>query len=160
MVLDLNILMYRNADEIEKHKRIKEDSDWKAVTVLKQLKDLSKSRDLMQQELIELWHVRDAAQDVAEIVEIPEGNEDEPFTLAGKLRKVPESFERYVSTTTQQYVGHVLGLMRSYGPRTPLDALGQCAKTDCTDDQFNQYLQETSAVADKIVETLNKSGSP
>ena len=48
MVLDLKILMYRNTDEIEKLKRIKEDSDWKAVTVLKQLKDLSKSRDLMQ----------------------------------------------------------------------------------------------------------------
>ena len=108
--------MYQNADEIEKLKRIKEDSDRKAVTVLNQLKDLSKYRDLMQQELIELWHVRDAAQDVAEIVEIPEGNEDEPFTLAGKLRKVPESFERYVSTTTRQYVGHVLGLVKSYLP--------------------------------------------
>ena len=136
MVLDLNILMYRNADEIEKHKRIKEDSDWKAVIVLKQLKDLSKSRDLMQQELIELWHVRDAAQDVAEIVELPEGNEDESLTLAGNLRKVPESFKRYVSTTTRQYVEHVLGLVKSYWPQTPLDALGKGAKADCTDEQF------------------------
>ena len=93
--------MYRNIDEIEKLKRIKEDSDRKAVTVLKQLKDLSKYRDLMQEELIELRHVRDAAQEVAEIVEILEGNEYEPLTLSGRLRKVPESFERYVSTTTQ-----------------------------------------------------------
>ena len=93
-------------------------------------------------------------------MEIPEGNGDKPLTLAGKLWKVPESFERYVSTTTRQYVGHVLGLVKSYWPRTPLDPLGQGAKADCTDDQFNQYLQETSAVADKIVETLNKSGSP
>ena len=58
---------------------------------------MSESRDLMQQELEEL---RDAAQDVAGLVEIPEGNEDEPLTLAGRLRKVPESFERYVPTTT------------------------------------------------------------
>ena len=111
----------------------------------------------MQQDVEELI---DAAQDVAGLVEIPEGDEDEPLTLAGRLRKVPESFERYVSTTTRQYVGYVLGLVRSYWPRTPLDALGQGAKADCTDDQFNQYLQETSVVADKIVETLNKSGSP
>ena len=114
----------------------------------------------MQQELVELRRVRDAAQDVAEIVEIPEGNEDEPFTLAGKLRKVPESFERYVSTTTRQYVGHVLGLVKSYWPQTPLDALGKGAKSDCTDEQFNQYLQETSVVADQIVETLNMPDSP
>ena len=93
--------MYRNANEIEKLKRVKEDSDREAVTVLKQLKDLSESRDLMQQELVELRHVRDAAQDVAEIVELPEGNEDESLTLAGNLRKVPESFKRYVSTTTR-----------------------------------------------------------
>jgi len=152
--------MYRNADEIEKLKKIKEDSDREAVTGLKQLKDLSESRDLMQQELVELRDVRDAAQDVVGLVETLEETEYEMLTLAGRLRMVPESFERYVSTTTRQYVGHVLEFVKSYWPRTPLDPLGQGAKADCTDDQFNQYLQETSAIADKIVETLNKSGSP
>jgi len=152
--------MYRNADEIEKLKKIKEDSDQEAMTALKQLKDLSESRDLMQQELVKLRDVRDATQDVAGLVEIPEGTEDEPLTLAGRLRMVPESFERYVSTTTRQYVGHLLGLVKSYWPCTPLDALGEGAKADCTDDQFGQYLRETSPIADKIVETLNKSGSP
>jgi hypothetical protein len=93
--------MYRNADEIEKLKKIKEDSDREAVTALKQLKDLSESWDLMQQELVELRDVKDAAQVVVGLVEIPEGNEDEPLTLAGRLHKVPESFERYVSTTTR-----------------------------------------------------------
>ena len=113
--------MYRNADEIEKLKRIKADSDQEMSTMLQQLKTLSESRDLMQQELEEL---KDSTQDVAGLVEIPEGNEDEPLTLAGKLRKVPESFERFVSATTRQYVGHVLGLVKSYWPRTPLDPLG------------------------------------
>ena len=114
----------------------------------------------MQRELEELRDLKDAAQAVADIVEIPEGNEDEPVTLAERLRKVPESFERYVSTTTRQYVGHVLGLVKSYWPHTSLDPLGEGAKADCSDDQFGQYLRETSSVADKIVETLNKSGSP
>ena len=130
------------------------------MIVLQQLKDLSESRDSMQQELVELRQVRDAAHEVAEIVEIPEGNEDKPLTLVGRLRKLPESFERYVSTTTRQYVGYVLGLVKSYWPRTPLDPLGQGAKANCPDDQFDQYLRETSTVTDKIVETLNKSGSP
>ena len=84
----------------------------------------------MQQELEELRDLKDVAQTVANIVEIPEGNEDEPLTLAGRLRKVPESFERYVSKTTRQYVGHVLGLVKSYWPCTPLDPLGEGAKTD------------------------------
>ena len=135
--MDLKILMYQNVDEIEKLKKIKADSDQEMATVLKQLKDLSESRDLMQQELEELRDVKDAAQDVAGLMEIPEGNEDEPLTLAGRIHKVPESFERYVFTTTRQYVGHVLGLVKSYWPCTPLDLLGQGAKADCTDDQCN-----------------------
>ena len=47
--------------------------------------------------------------------------------------------------------------MKSYWPRTPLDLLGEGAKADRTDDRFGQNLRETSSVADKIVETLNKS---
>ena len=144
MVLDLKILMYRNADEIEKLKRNKEDSDREAVIAMTQLKDLSESRDSMQQELVELRQVRDAAQEIAETMEIPKGNGDEPLMLAGKLRKVPECFERYVSNPTRQYVGHVLGLVKSYWPSTRLDALGKGAKADCTEEQFIQYLEETS----------------
>ena len=112
--MDLKILMYRNADDIEKLKKIKADSDQEMAIALQQLKDLSKSWDLMQRELEELRELKDAAQAVANIVELPEGNEDESLTLVERLRKVPECFERYVSTTTRQYVGHVLGLVKSY----------------------------------------------
>ena len=126
--------MYRNADEIEKLKKIKEDSDREAATVLQQLMNLSESRDSMQRELVELREVREAAQEIAEVMDIPEGNEDKPLSLAGKLHKVPEAFESYVSATTRQYVGHVLGLVKSYWPTTRLDVLGKGAKADCTDE--------------------------
>ena len=88
----------------------------------------------MQQELVELREVRDAAQEIAEVMEIPEGNEGKPLLLAGKLCKVSEAFERYVSTSTRQSVGHVLGLVKSYWPTTHLDALGKGARSDCTND--------------------------
>ena len=137
MVLDLKILMYRNADEIKKLKKIKADSDQEMVGAMKQLKELSESRDSMQQELVVLREVRDAAHEIAEVMEIPEGNENKLLSLAGKFRKVPEAFERFVSTTTHQYVGHVLGLVKSYWPTTRLDALRKGAKADCTEEQFN-----------------------
>jgi len=160
LVLDLKILMYRNTDEIEKLKKIKEDSDREAASMLQQLKTLSESRDSMQRELMELREVRDAALEVAEAMDIPVRDGDEPLTLVGRLRKVPGAFERFVSTITRQYVGHVLGLMKSYWPTTRLDALGQGAKADCTDDQFRQYLAKTSVVADQIVEALSRAESP
>ena len=115
--------MYWNTDEIEKLKRIKEDSDREAVTATMQLKDLSESQDSMQQELVELRQVRDAAQEIAEVMDIQEGDEDEPLTLAGNLRKIPESFERCspqppVSTWDMysgwwNFTGHQLHLMHS-----------------------------------------------
>ena len=111
----------------------------------------------MQQELEELRELKVASQAMADIVEIPEGNENEPLTLAGRLRKVPECFQQYVSTTTRQYVRHVLGLVKSYWPHTPLDQLGEGAKADCSDDQFDQHLEEASTVADRIVDSLSKS---
>ena len=108
LVLDLKILMYRNADEIEKLKKIKEDSDREAATVLQQLKTLSESRDSMQRELVELKEVRDAALEVTEAMDIPQKDRDEPLTLVVRLRRLPGVFERFVSHITRQYVGHAV----------------------------------------------------
>ena len=97
---------------------------------------------------------------MTEALEIPQKDGDEPLTLAGRLRRVPGAFERFVSHITRQYVGHVLGLVKSYWPTTHLDALGQGAKADCTEDQFRQHLAGTSREADQIVESLSKAESP
>ena len=105
--------MYRNADEIEKLKKIKEDSDRETASMLQQLKTLSESQDSMQRELVELKEVRDAALEVAEAMDIPVRDGDEPLMLAGRLRRVPGAFERFVSHIIRQYVGHVLGLVKS-----------------------------------------------
>ena len=102
--------------------------------MLQQLKTLSESRDSMQCELVDLKEFRDAALEVAEAMDIPVRDGDEPLTLAGRLHKVPGAFERFVSTITRQYVGHVLGLLKSYWPTTRLDTLGQGAKASCSDD--------------------------
>ena len=50
-----------------------------------------------------------------------------------------------------------LGLVKSYWPRMPLDPLGEGAKADCSNDQFDQYLEETSTIVDRVVDSLNKS---
>ena len=105
----------------------------------------------MHRELVEPKEVKDASLEIAEAMDILVRDGDEPLTLAGRLRKVPGPFERFVSTITRQYVGHVLGLVKSYWPTTHLDALGQGANADCTEDKFHQYLAETSRVADQIV---------
>ena len=109
---------------------------------------------------MELREVRDAALEVTEAMDIPQEDGDESLTLARRLRRVLGAFERFVSDITRQYVGHVLGLVKSYWPTTRLDALGQGAKVDCMEDQFREYLVATSGVADQIVEALSRAESP
>jgi len=70
LVLDLKILIYRSADEIEKIKKIKADSNKVILEAMQKLKDLSEFRDLVQQELEEL---KVDAQAVADIMEIRRG---------------------------------------------------------------------------------------
>ena len=93
----------------------------------------------MHRELVGLREVRDAALEVAEAMNILEKDGDEPLTLAGRLCRVPGAFKRFVSSITRQYVGHVLGLVKSYWPTTHLDALGQGARADCSEDKFCEW---------------------
>ena len=81
--------MYQNADEIEKLKKIKEDSDREAASTLQQLKTLSESRDSMHRELVGLREVKDAALEVAEAMDIPERDGDELLSQSPRgLREV------------------------------------------------------------------------
>jgi hypothetical protein len=130
------------------------DSDKELHAALKQAKDLSESNTALKQEPDEL---KVAARAVVDIVEIPEDNADELFSLAGKLQKVTQCFLQYVSVTTRQYVSHVLGLVKSYWPQTPLDPLGEGARSDYSDDQFDQYLTEISPIAYRIVDSLSSA---
>ena len=94
---------------------------------------------------------------MVDVVEIPEDNAEEPLSLAGKLQKVPQCFLQYVSVATRQYVSHVLRLVKSYWPQIPLDQLAEGARSDCRDDQFEQYLTEISPIADMIVDGLSRA---
>ena len=118
------------------------------------MKNLSDSNTALQQELEEL---KVTAQAVVDMVDIPEDNTEALLSLVEKLRKVPQCFLQYVSVTTRQYVSHVLGLVKSYWPQTPLDPLGEGVKSDCSEETFDQYLFEVSPIADRIVHSLSNA---
>ena len=114
------------------------------LEALQQLKNLSDSNTALQQELEEL---KVTAQAVVDMVDILEDNAEAPLSLVEKLRKVPQC----------QYVSHVLGLVKSYWPQTPLDRLGEGTKSDSSEEQFDQYLVEVSPIADRIVDSLSNA---
>ena len=89
LVLDLKILIYQSADEIEKIKKIKADSNKVILEAMQKLKDLSEFRDLVQQELEEL---KVAAQAVADIMEIRRGMQTSRSRWQGSYGKSSKAF--------------------------------------------------------------------
>jgi len=86
MVLDLKILMYHNADEIEKLQKIKADSDKEMLQMLQQVKSLSDSNTALQ---LELDKLKVAAQAVVDMVDIAENDVEAPLSLVENVRRVP-----------------------------------------------------------------------
>ena len=100
MVLDLKLLMYHHADEIEKLQKMKADYDVQLVEMLQQVKDLSESNTSLQHELDELKVATQAIVDM----DISEEDDEAPFFLVEQLQKVPQGIMKYLSKTTRQYV--------------------------------------------------------
>jgi len=67
MVLNLKLLLYRHADEIEKLWKIKADFDAQLLDMLQQVKGLSESNIALRQELDEL---KVAAKAVVDLVDV------------------------------------------------------------------------------------------
>ena len=67
MVLNLKLLLYRHADEIEKLWKIKADFDAQLLDMLQQVNGLSKSNIALRQELDEL---KVAAKAVVDLVDV------------------------------------------------------------------------------------------
>ena len=143
-MLDLKLLMYCRADEIEKLQKMKADFDTQLVDMLRQVKDLSESKISLQQKLDEL---KVTAQAVMDMVDLSEEEAEAPFTLVEQLRKVPQGIIKYHSETTRQYVS---GLVKSYWPYEILAPLGKGMNPDCDE------IREVKMVADRIVDSFEQ----
>ena len=118
--------------------------------MLQQIKDMSDSKILLQQELDE---PNVAAQAVVDMVENSEEDAGAPLSLLERLQRVPQGIMRYLSDTNRQYVSHVLGLVKAYWPQANLAPLGDGMSPDCDEDKFVEYLGEVKLVADRVVDT-------
>jgi hypothetical protein len=71
----------------------------------------------------ELEELRIAAQVVVDVVDPLEEGVDISKTLLEHLREAPQKIPWYISETTKTDVAHVLGLGKSYWPKSNLSPL-------------------------------------
>ena len=110
-------------------------------------------RDSQAKELADL---KIAAQAVVDMVDpVGDGAAGEK-SLMERLREAPQKISSYLSETSKQYMAHVLGLVKSYWPVANLAPLSDGLAVGCSDEQFDQYVEELKPVADRIVESLEQ----
>jgi hypothetical protein len=144
-------MLNHRADEVEKLRKVSADMEHQFVDCLQQINTLGEEKEQRQKELDDL---KTAAQELVEMVDPREdGAEDEP-PLLDRLRGAPQKILNFVTEAATTYVGHALGLIKSFWPKARLEVLAGGAAADCTDENFREYLLEVRPVAEKIVENM------
>jgi hypothetical protein len=85
--------------------------------------------------------------------------EDEP-PLLDRLCGAPQKILNFITEAATTYVGHALGLVKSFWPKARLEVLAGGIAADCTDENFHEYLLEVRPVAEKIVENMVQDKKP
>jgi hypothetical protein len=100
--------------------------------------------------------LRVAARQLVEVVDpLEDGAADGRFLLE-RLRGAPQKVLNFVNEASTTYVSHALGLAKLFWPKARLEVLAQGAATDCSKEQFSEYLLEARPVAKKIVESIEQ----
>jgi hypothetical protein len=72
---------------------------------------------------------------------------------AGALRNGLAYLSRYNSSWFC-HISHALSFVKSFWPEARLEAFTQGVAAECSEEQFNEYLQEAQPVAEQIVKSV------
>ena len=145
--------MYRHTHAVEKLTKIQADFDKQLLANMKQIKDLAADRDLMVKQVNDL---EAAAQAVVEMVE---ENGPGDRTLVECLCGAPQRISNFLSDTFRQYLGHALGLVKSFWPVGNLALIGDGMADGYSEEKFSKYVEEMKPVANKVIIAMEQPSS-
>jgi hypothetical protein len=143
-------MLYRRTDDVEKLQKVIADTEQQFIECLHQIKMLGEEKEQHQKELEDL---RVAAQKLVEVVDPQEGGAADGRSLLDQLHGAPQKVLSFIAKAPTTYVSHALGLVKSFWPKAQVEVLAQGVATDCSEEQFSEYLLEARPVAEKIVES-------
>jgi hypothetical protein len=144
-------LLYRRTDEVEKLQKVIGDTERQFVDCLQQIKTLGERDEQRRKELEDL---RGAAQELVDMVDPPEEGGAGPRPLLERLREAPRKLLKFLSEAPVACVSNALAYVKSFVPSAQLSIFAQGMAADCTDEQFEEYLQEAQPAAEQIVHNV------
>jgi hypothetical protein len=84
-------------------------------------------------------------------VDPAEEGEADKQPLLGRLRGASKRVIKFLTEAPVACVSHALAFVKSFWPEAPLGMFAQGVAGECTEEQFNKYIQEAQPVAEQIV---------
>jgi hypothetical protein len=151
LLTDMKNLLYRRTDDVERLQKLIGDTERQFVDCLQQIKALGEKDEQRQKELEDL---RGAARGLVDMVDPPEEGEASPQSLLERLREAPKKVLKFLTKAPVACVGNALAIVKSFLLDTRLEIFAQGMAADCTEDQFDRYLQEAQPVSEQIVQSV------
>jgi hypothetical protein len=144
-------MLYRRTDDVERLQKVIGDTERQFVDCLQQVKALGEKDEQQRKELEDL---RGAAQELVDMVDPPEEGDASPRPLLERLREAPKKMLKFLSEAPIACVSNALTYVKSFVPNAQLSIFAQGMVADCTDEWFEEYLQEAQPVAEQIVHNV------
>jgi hypothetical protein len=151
LLTDVKNLLYRRIDDVERLQKVIGDTEQQFVNCLQQIKALGEKDEQRQKELEDL---RGAARGLVDMVDPTEEGEASPRPLLERLREALKKMLKFLTKAPIACIGNAIAIVKSFLPDTRLEIFAQGMAADCTEDQFDRYLQEAQPVSEQIVQSV------
>jgi hypothetical protein len=139
------------AYECNKHMELRIASDRDLINYYKSLQKLNEDCEKLRAQIKEL---EEAALPIARLL-VPRPGGPKIVPLVDRLKEAPTWLATYVKHLVKSIPNQVLGFMKSYFPKAPVDVVAGGLATNCTDEQYAELLEQMAPIADKVTEKLN-----
>jgi len=83
-----------------------------------------------------------------------EGDSSSSKSLAERLEEAPKKFFDIMTTTSKNYLIHMIGIVKSYWPQHNLAPIAKGIAADCSDEEFQNYCKESKVIAEELLKNL------
>jgi hypothetical protein len=151
LLTDVKNMLYHHTDDVEKLQKVIADTEQQFTNCFQQIKTLGEEKEQRQKELGDL---RGAAKKLVDIVDLQEDGEAGERTLQERLLRAPPKVVKFLTKAPVACVSHTLSFVKSFWPEARLEAFAQGVAVECSEEQFNEYLQEAQPIAEQIVKSV------
>jgi hypothetical protein len=137
--------------ECVKNMELREALDRDLVNCYKSLQKLNEDCEKLWGQLKELEEV---ALPIARLL-VPHPGGPKIAPLVDRLKEALWRLATYVKHLAKSIPNQVLAYMKSYFPKAPVDVVAGGLAANCTDDQYNELLEQMAPIAEQVAEKLN-----